>query len=140
MLRDTCPEDLEIDDPPMPRPAPLWMMLGLPVGLCVLVVLVAWLHAALGSPLGPAFASEMWGLARMAIASTVAAGAFGVWARRQNETNLAELRQARRDVAALSASALPRVRQTGPHRVLQTGRHRIVEAEVEDEDEEGGPW
>jgi hypothetical protein len=139
MLRDTCPEDLEIDDPPMPRPPSAWVIFAPPLGLCALVVLVAWMHTALGSPLGPEWGAEVWSMAKMAIVPTIAATAFGAWAHRQNAVNLSELRQARRDVAALSASALPRVRQTGPHRALQTGRHRVVEAEVED-DGEGRPW
>ncbi len=148
MLRDTCPEDMdEIDLPPVPRPPSMLLMVGLPMGMCLAVVVVAWTHTALGSPLGPAWGAEVWGLAKAGIWATLGSAAFGAWARRQNERALAELRQARREVAALSASRMPVVRQagprgapqTGPHRTLQTGRHRaLVEPEVEDE--EGAPW
>ena len=137
MLRETCPEDFEQIDVRRPERAPsLWVMMGPPLSLCMFVVLLAWLHTWLGSPLGPAFNAELWGLAKMAIASTVAAGAFGAWARRQNEHALQVIEASREDRPAASAAALPRVRQTGPHRVV-TGRHRVVVPELEagEEDE-----
>lgn len=140
MLRETCPDEFsEVDVEPARSPPPTWTMVAAPVALCLATVLVAWVHVALGSPLGPAWATEMWGWAKTAIAATVSASAFGVWAGRQNAANVAALRLARQEAAAaMSASTLPRVRQTGPHKVLQTGRQR-VEPEVVD-DEEAGPW
>lgn len=137
MLRETCQEDFEqIDVRREDRPPSAWLMMGPPIGLCVLVVLLAWLHTWLGSPLGPAFNSELWGLAKMAIASTVAAGAFGAWARRQNEHALHVIEAAREDRgSAASVASLPRVRQTGPHRAV-TGRHRVVVPELEPGEED----
>lgn len=139
----------ELDTQPRTGPPSVLMMVGPPIGLCALVVLVAWMHTALGSPLGPAFGAEVWGLAKMAIASTVAATAFGAWARRQNEHNLQVL-EARRDLAAMSGATLPRTRTTGPHKVLtSSGPHRslsqgrrvvVVEPEVVEDDEGDDRW
>ncbi len=146
MLRETCPEDLtEIDAEPRRAPPSAWVIFAPPLGLCAVAVLVAWLHMALGSPFGPTWAAEVWAMARMAIVATVPALAFGAYARRQNEHSLRVLQAAAREAdgrPGTSASSLPRVRQTGPHRSLTagsrptTGRHRLVVPElVEEEDE-----
>lgn len=152
MLRETCPEDLsEIDAPVRRQPPSALALFGPPLLLCAVAVLVAWLHTALGSPFGPAWASEVWGMAKVAIAATVPALAFGAYARQKNEHNLRVL-QARQEAearAGISASSVARVRQTGPHRTLTSGRpparpttgrqHRLVIPEVV-EDEEDERW
>lgn len=142
MLRETCPSDLEpIEPAPTSRPPSALLLFGPPLILCTGVVLLAWLHAWLGMPLGAEWAAKLWSMAEMAIVPTIAATALSAWARRQNEDNLRRLIQTGAfDDPGESAAARPRVRQTGPHKTLPSGRHRAIEAEVVDEDEENGPW
>ena len=144
MLRETCPSDLEpIDSPTTTRAPSALLLFGPPLLLCTGVVLLAWLHAWLGMPLGAEWAAKLWSMAEMAIVPTIAATAFGAWARRQNEDNLRRLLHTTAitlEDPGESAAARPRVRQTGPHRTLPSGRHQAIEAEVVDEDEEDGPW
>lgn len=142
MLRETCPSDLEpIETAPTSRPPSALLLFGPPLILCTGVVLLAWLHAWLGMPLGAEWAAKLWSMAEMAIVPTIAATALSAWARRQNEDNLRRLIQTGAfDDPGESAAARPRVRQTGPHKTLPSGRHRAIEAEVVDEDEENGPW
>lgn len=55
----TTPEHL----PPAPRsrPAsPVVAYAGIPLGSLLVVVLLAWLHKALGEPLGPGWGAELW--------------------------------------------------------------------------------
>lgn len=142
MLRETCPSDLEpVESSPPMRVPTAWVLFAPPLAICIFVVLLAALHSALGSPLGPAFAAEVWELAKMSIVPTLAATAFGAYVRRQNEDNVRRLVQSGAfDDPGESAAARPRVRQTGPYKTLPSGRHRAIEAEVVDEDEEIGPW
>lgn len=116
------------------------VLFGPPLGICLGVVLVAAIHSALGNPLGPAWAAEVWEMAKMSIVPTIAATAFGAYVRRQNEHALQVLRSVDRvDGPEASGAARPRVRQTGPHRTLVGGRRPMIEAEVM-ADEEDGPW
>lgn len=144
MLRETCPADLEqIDHAPTTRPPSALLLFGPPLLLCTGVVLLAALHAWLGMPLGAEWAAKLWSMAEMAIVPTIAATAFGAWARRQNDDTVRRMVQAAAvtlEGPGESAAARPRVRQTGPHRTLPSGRHRAIEAEVVDEDEESGQW
>ncbi len=79
---------MEIDPTP-PRPNPprypsAWVIFAPPLGLCFGVVALAAFHTLVGSPLGPEFAAEVWGMAKLAIWPTVASTAIGAYVHMQH--------------------------------------------------------
>lgn len=95
MIHETCPDELVSHQHDTraalertPRPPGLFALFGPPILLLVSVVLVAALHAALGLPLGPAFAGEVWSLAKTLLVGGVAYSGFGVYVYRHNKAAL----------------------------------------------------
>lgn len=87
MLRETCPEDMDVDPTPPrqhPRPPSAWVIFAPPLGLCFGVVALAAFHSLVGAPLGPEFAAEVWGFAKLAIWPTVASTAIGAYVHMQH--------------------------------------------------------
>ena len=90
MLRETCPDDIDVDQPPTepPRRYPSALVIfGPPLGLCFAVVALAAFHSLVGAPLGPEFAAEVWGMAKMAIWPTVASTAIGAYVHLQHRAS-----------------------------------------------------
>lgn len=131
MLKETCPDDLQdFDRPPHPRrPSPM-LVIGPAFVVLVGLVLVGALHTALGSPLGDAWAMEVWSMTKSMIFPTIVAASFGVYVTRQHAGH--EPPGLPPDMSGVRRRPLPG-HVTGRHRVIQ------IEAEpIEADDEETG--
>lgn len=128
----------------MTLPPSPWLVLAPPFGIVVGVVLVAALHDALGSPLGAAFAAEVWGLGKMFIAPAIATTAFGVYVVRNNERAWRERERAqlRQEVPTEPDPWTRSIENRAPPRKpLRSGSYRALppadwSVMVEDEEDE----
>lgn len=131
MLRETCPEDFEeIDPPPKPTPPSRWIIFVPPLLLCVGVILVAAFHTWMGAPFGLEWAGELWGLAKAAMAATVASGALGAYVVRNNER--AWVQEAQRPITGPYPVVRQKLRSGGYRSLPPAARWNRVEVDEED--------
>lgn len=141
VFRETCPDDLdEVDLRRHDRRSPSALAIVVPILLGVTgLMLVAALHAALGAPFGPAWAAELWDMAKAAIWPTVVAISAGVYVHRNTTRALPAPRGRTTRAIGHASGAYPRL-STGGHRVVQIQASPVDDlGEGEDDgDEEGG--
>src|SRR5690606_20855789 len=122
----------DYDPPPHHRRPSALLVIGPAFAVLVGLVLVGALHSALGSPLGEAWAVEVWSMAKTMIFPTIVAASFGVYVSRQHADG---------EPQALPPELSGTRRRLPPTTTYGTGRHRVVQIEaepVEVDDEETG--
>lgn len=145
MLHETCPEDLaEYEHRHAVARAPGALVLfGGPLAICAGVVLVGALHAALGLPLGEAWAAEVWSLAKTAITATMVYVPFAGYVRRHNAAALRVYQpHAQTPIATRGPGGVSSPPSHGRPAISPTGRYRALlqrSPDDDDTDDRGGP-
>lgn len=113
-------------EPAHARPPGSLLLYGFPLALCFGVVLVGALHAALGMPLGEAWAGEVWSLAKTAITATMVYTPFAAYVQRKNEdqARMAQLYQG--PSPSRSSHDLPLISIHPQHGRATTGRQSVL--------------
>lgn len=70
--------------PPAPKPPGLFLMVGVPLLVTGGVVGLAAIHHALGDPLGPRWAADLWDMVRSTVSMWLFYGPFTLYVQRKN--------------------------------------------------------